>query len=240
MEKLVYLIRGSEEASGDALRDVLMGPGCDALARDGAERIAVNVGDSGVAAGGNVTIRKDRTPIRAMLSFWMQNSDDRAGCEAVLDKVLSQWGGEGPTRLDGYLVVESIPLVNGTSTAPTHERTPGVNMVTCIRRLPDLDDDAFLHRWYTEHKKVALETQSTFAYVRNTVVRPVTPDAPIWDGIVEEGFPIGALADPMVWYDTGGDADLLKERIQGMVASVQAFLDLSVLESTPMSEYLLG
>ena len=60
-----------------------------------------------------------------------------------------------------------------------------------------------------------------------------------WDGIVEEGFPIAALTDPLAWYacDTKEEH---KRRLQRMMDSVNAFLDLSVLESTPMSEYFQG
>jgi hypothetical protein len=54
-------------------------------------------------------------------------------------------------------------------------------------------------------RDTAIEMQSTFGYVRNEVVRALTPDAPPWDAIVEENFPIGALHDPAVFYDAVGD-----------------------------------
>ena len=38
-----------------------------------------------------------------------------------------------------------------------------------------LSYDEFIHLWHTEHRVVALETQSTFAYVRNEIVRALTP-----------------------------------------------------------------
>ena len=232
MEKLVYLVHKPADHSGSDLRSALLGPVTAALYEGGASKIVVNINDEDVAAGEKVLIRKSPVPIRAVVSFWMNNCDDRAACEAALSKEASE--------LHGYLVLESVPTLNTEQPAPAGERTPGANLITCIKKKPGIDYGMFRERWYIEHKEVARTTQSTFAYVRNTVVRPVTDGAPDWDGIVEESFPIEALTDPHVWYDTGGDSELLGRRIKGMVASVDAFLDLSVLESTPMSEYRLG
>ena len=145
----------------------------------------MNVDDEDVAAGAGVRIRRAEPPIRAFVTFWLENADDRGPCETALAREAA--------ACRATLVVESRPLVHDP---PPGARTAGANLVTCIRRKPGMRDADFLERWNVEHKKVALETQSTFAYVRNAVVRPLTPDAPVWDGIVEEGFPIGALTDP--------------------------------------------
>jgi hypothetical protein len=119
------------------------------------------------------------------------------------------------------------------------ERAPGANLVTCINRLPGLSDEAFLDHWNNEHRKVALETQSTIAYVRNAVVRALTPGAPVRDGIVEETFPIEALTNPHVWYNCDNEEEY-QRRLARMMESVQAFLDFEPMVSVPMSEYFLG
>ena len=158
----------------------------------------------------------------------MQNSDDRESCEAALD--------QHAARLDGYLVVESRPLVHQP---PVGERAPGTNLVTTIKKRSGLGQAEFMDLWNEEHKQVALETQSTFGYVRNAIVRALTPDATPWDGIVEESFPIEALTDPLVWYNTKDEKEY-QARLARMIASVTAFLDLENMESTPTSEYWLG
>jgi hypothetical protein len=56
---------------------------------------------------------------------------------------------------------------------------------------------------------------------------------------VEEAFPIEALSDPLVWYDCDTKEEH-QRRVKQMVESVSAFLDLSTLESIPMSQYVLG
>ncbi len=228
MEKLVYLITREADLPGADLRGALIEKGVPALREAGASRISVNVEDEEVAQGTGVRIRRSVPPIRAMVSFWMQNSDDRAPCEAALAAEAAS--------LAGYLVVESRPLVHEP---PVGERAGGANLVTCIVRKPDISFADFIDRWNNEHKRVALETQSTFSYVRNAVVRRLTEAGDDWDGIVEEGFPIEALTDPLAWYacDTKEEH---KRRLQRMMDSVTAFLDLSVLESTPMSEYFQG
>jgi len=227
MEKLVYLLREPAATAGEVLRKRIFSAAAS-IRECGAMRIAANVTDEAVAAGTAVTIGRLDPPIRAMVSFWMHNSDDRAALETTLCR-------EAATCA-GYLVVESVPMINTTHVAPAGERTPGVNMVTCINRLPSLTREEFWRIWYHDHKRVAQETQSTFSYVRNTVVRPLTDGAPECDGIVEEMFPIEALTDPLVWYAATSDEDL-RVRLQRMMESVQRFLDLAPLESHPMSHY---
>jgi hypothetical protein len=228
MEKLVYLLSDASPPPAADLRAMLIEKSAAALRDAGASRISVNVHDEDVAAGSGVTIRNAAPPIQAMVSFWMECADDRADCEQTLRQVAP--------RIDGYLTVESRPLIHQP---PLGERTPGFNLVTCIDRKPGLSDDDFFEHWNIEHKATAFETQSTFSYVRNAVVRPLTAETPVRAGIVEEAFPIEALSNPHVWYDCDSEP-VYHERLQRMVASVSAFLDLGRLDSIPMSEYFLG
>lgn len=229
MEKLVYVLQQDPaRTDGEALRERLVDVTADAIRKCGGGRISVNVHDEHVAQGAGVAIRRRTPPIGACVSFWMESADDRGLAEDALRAQAD--------AVHGYLVVESRPLVHSP---PKGQRAPGANLVTCITRKPGLDDDTFFDLWNNEHREVACETQSTTAYVRNAVARPLTRDAPGFDGIVEETFPIEALTDPHVWYDCD-DEDEYQARLKRMVASVTAFLDLSVIESVPMSEYYLG
>ena len=228
MEKLVYLIAKDRDASGDGLRKGLMESAVPALRAAGAERISLNVEDEDVEAGQRVRISHSDPPIRAMVSFWMENSDDRGPCEQAL---VAQ--GEG---IAGDLVVESRPLIHDPEIG---ERSRGVNLVTRIHKLSRISHEEFIERWTVEHRKVAVETQSTFAYVRNAVVRSLVSGTPECDGIVEESFPIEALTNPHVWYDCSDEAEY-RRRLDRMMGSVNAFLDTGPLESIPMSQYRLG
>jgi hypothetical protein len=228
MEKLVYVLSQDEPFDAAATRVALASRVAPKIRRAGGARIGFSLTDADVAAGAGVAIHNQQPPIRGLISFWLESADDRGPAEQALREEV---GG-----LDGYLVAESRPLVHSP---PVGQRAPGVNLVTCINRKPGLSDQAFFDLWNIEHRQVALETQSTFAYVRNAVVRKLTPDAPDRDGIVEESFPIEALTNPKVWYDCDSDEELGR-RVKRMLDSVNAFLDLGPLESTPMSEYYLG
>ena len=138
--------------------------------------------------------------------------------------------------LAGYLVAEARP----PDPRPGSWRAvSGANLVTRIHKRPDISDEEFNLLWTIEHRKVAIETQSTFAYVRNAVVRTLVPGTPPCDGIVEESFPMEALSNPHIWYNCDSEEEYRK-RLQRMMDSVNAFLDLAELESIPMSEYRLG
>ena len=226
MEKLVYLIFHDADCPGAELRADLIEQTVPALRAGGAREIAVNVQDEDVASG--TPMRRSDPPIRAMVSFWMQNADDRGACEDAL--------AARARRLAGYLVVESRPLVHETRKGG---RTPGMNQVTCIAKKTDLSDEEFIRIWHGDHRTVAVETQSTVGYVRNVVVRKLSKWAPSWDGIVEETFPIEALTDPRVFYDAKSDEEF-QRNTRRMVESCQRFLDFEPLELTHMSEYTFG
>jgi hypothetical protein len=226
MEKLCYLLFREDDVPGSQLREALVEKAVPALRAAGSREIALHVQDEAVAAG--TPLRRSDPPIRAMVSFWMQDCGERAACEAAL--------APHARRLAGYLVVESRPLVHPVRKG---HRSEGTNQVTCIARKPGLSDEEFIRLWHGDHRAVAIETQSTTGYVRNTIVRALTPGAPAWDGIVEETFPLGALTDPKVFYAAKNDDDL-RARQQRMMHSCQRFLDFDTLEYTHMSEYYLG
>ena len=226
MEKLVYLIFHEADHPGQELRAGLIEKAAPALRTAGASQIAVNVHDEDTAAGS--PIRKSDPPIRAMVSFWLQNADDRDPCSDAL--------AAHAKRLAGYLVVESRPIIHEMAVG---QRTPGMNQVTCINRRPDLPYEDFIQIWHVDHKVVAVETQSTVGYVRNVVVRALTEGAPAFDGIVEETFPIEALSDPHVFYGAASKEEF-KANLARMIESCQRFLDFEPLETTHMSEYYLG
>lgn len=85
-----------------------------------------------------------------------------------------------------------------------------------------LDVETWFTRWHVDHTPVAIDTQSTFGYTQNAVVRALTPDAPALAAIVEELFPIEATSDLRAFFGAADDADL-SDRMNTMVASTSAF-----------------
>ncbi len=226
MEKLAYVVwkQAAEADAGFAAR--LLEEVAPRL-RARSERLRVSVVDDAVAAGTKLHLGK--LAPSGLVSFWLEQSQERGACEAVLATACE--------RLAGYLVVESRPLVNTSQRAAPGARTPGFALVSCIEAKDGLSKDEFIRLWYSVQRDTAIETQSTFGYVRNEVVRALTPDAPRWDAIVEENFPIGALDDPAVFYDAVGDPARLERHQKRMFEAVQGFIALDRIESHPMSEY---
>lgn len=231
MEKLVYVLwRPSGSSADDFSRELRSAAA--GWSRLGARRVAVNVVDRFVEPSMSARITHLDPPPAAVASFWLDACDDRGPIEAELARHTA--------RLAGYLVVESVPLVNTTHTAGPGERTPGINMIALIERPERIAYDRWIEHWHGHHKRVALETQCTYAYVRNVVVRPLTAGAPPWAGIVEEGFPAEAVTNPMLWYRAEGSQQTLEKNLGRMIESVQAFLDIDKVESHPMSEYQIS
>lgn len=228
MEKLAYLLWNDDPAGGaDAFRDRLLSTLPEALAECGAQRLKLSVTDGDVAAG--EALHLGPLAPDALVSFWLECCGDRRSAEAVLATAAH--------RLAGYLVAESHPLRTETPEGGVGKRMPGFSLVGCIEPADGVSQHDFVTTWEEVHRVVAIETQSTFEYVRNEVVRPLTGGAPPWRGIVEEGFPIEALTNPQAFYDAVGDEPKYQANLKRMMESCAAFLSLEKVDSHPMSEY---
>lgn len=230
MEKVVYVAWRPEGTEVAAWSEQLRGPVADALRAAGAHGIQVNVTDADVDAA---TLRRapwGRTA-DAIVSLWVDACRDevREPLEAALLSVADE--------VAGWLVTESVPLAP-PATAPG-ERTPGLSNMAFIRRPESMTPAQWVDRWHNHHTTVAIETQATFGYVQNTVVRSLTPNAFPVDGIVEELFPIEACADQHAFFGSGGDPDELARRMKVMFASVSAFLESPSTGVMPTSRYVL-
>jgi len=230
VEKLAYIVWKPEAVADEAFKTRLLTEVAPRLQQDGARHLKVSVVDDAVSAGTKLRIGSMRPPKQGMVSFWLEQAQERGRYEDAIAAAVS--------KLACYLVVESRPLVNTTHTAPPGERTPGFSTVTCIEPLAGLTHEQFIEKWWYTQRDVAIETQSTFAYVRNEIVRALSPDAPPWAAVVEEGFPIEALTDPMAFYDARGDKARFQRNLTRMIEAVSSFLALDKVESHPMSEFV--
>ncbi len=191
--------------------------------------LTVNVRDESVSAA-LITLTTLDPPVSAVVSIWTQQYYG-APLAAALQRLAAEC-----QELSAYLVTESVPLP-GPEGAPS-ARTPGLANIALLRRPDDLDEATWLHRWHIDHTPVAVETQATFGYTQNTVVRALTPDAPPIDAIVEELFPIEAVSDLHAFFGAADDADLA-DRMGRMAASVTRFGADRNIDTVPTSRYVL-
>jgi EthD domain len=227
VEKVIIALRGApgDDAWCTRLRTEI----AQTLLATGASGLAVNVRDAAVTDS-LMTLTTLDPPVVAFVSLWTPQyyGPQITSATTVLGQVCDQ--------LAAYLVTESVPL----APPPTEpgERTPGFANVALLRRPAEMDHAVWLHRWHHDHTQVALETQSTFGYVQNTVVRALTADAPRIDAIVEELFPLEATSDLHAFFGAADDADL-GDRMGRMVASTTAFGANENVDTVPTSRYVL-
>ncbi len=227
MEKVIIALRGAP--SDDAWCERLRTDVAPTLLDTGVPGLAVNVRDASVTES-LMTLTTLDPPVIALVSVWTSQyyGSQIRTATTMLDDLCDQAA--------AYLVTESVPLP-APRTEPG-ERTPGFANVALLRRPAELDELTWLHRWHHDHTQVAIDTQSTFGYTQNTVVRALTDGAPRVDAIVEELFPIEATVDLHAFFGAADDADL-SDRMNRMVASTTAFGANQNVDTVPTSRYVL-
>lgn len=190
--------------------------------------LTINVRDADVRES-LMTLTTMDPPVVALVSMWTQQS---YGAQVQAATALLQ---KECDEVAAYLVTESVPLPPPL-TVPG-QRTRGLANVALLRRPTDLDESTWLSRWHIDHTPVAIETQSTFGYTQNAIVRALTPDAPVVSAIVEELFPAEAISDLHAFFGAADDDDL-RDRMGQMIASTSAFGANENVDTVPTSRFV--
>jgi hypothetical protein len=232
MEKAVYILWRRPEDSKEAFSARLRGDVADELLRLGVRGLQANVADDDVAAA-MLRMATLEPQMEAVVSVWLDTVMDRV--RRPVEDALAR----AAARVEGYLVTESEPMRNTTHPPVPGSRTFGLANMAFIRRPSELPREQWLDAWQNHHTEVALDTQSTFGYVQNVVVRPLTADAPAVDGIVEELFPPEAMTDLHAFYDAIGDDDKLAKNMAAMMESIGRFGAGESVDVVPTSQYIV-
>lgn len=218
---------GSAGADAAGLRDRVADVVERPLADLGADGYVINVRDEAVAGAMidvQVTPRALLAAVRARVPV-----ASATACSALLDALREL----GP--VSAWSVTESEPL----PATGEDGRCDGMANLAFLRRPERLDRDEWLRTWLEEHTPVAIETQSTTAYTQHVVVRALTEDAPVIDGIVEEVFPVEAARDLGVFFDSRGSDERMSANIRAMTASTARFLDDGTVDAIPTGRYVM-
>jgi hypothetical protein len=233
MEKVVYALWRDPDEPVASFATRLRTDVARALRAAGTRGLQVNVADDAVASA-VVRLVESRPQMEALVSVWLDTAIDSARHPVEVALTAAS------VRIAGYLVTESVPLPNTERPAPRGTRTDGFANLAFLRRPARLSVAAWLDAWQNRHTPVAIETQSTFGYTQNVVVRPVTPSAPAIDGIVEELFPPEALTDLHAFFDAVGDDAKLAANMTAMGESTERFGASESIDVVPTSQYVFA
>ncbi|HTY29592.1 MAG TPA: hypothetical protein VMD51_15830 [Mycobacterium sp.] len=226
MEKVIVTLRTG--SADDEWAETIRGPVAEELLALQLPGLTVNVRDADVRDA-LMTLTTLDPPVQAFVTLWTQQyyGDQVAAALELL--------GQRADLVAAYLVTESAPMPPPPT--PPGQRAPALANVALLRRPADMDEATWLTRWHRDHTQVAIDTQSTFGYVQNYVVRALTPQAPVVNAIVEELFPVEAIGSLHAFFGAADDDDL-RHRMEQMVASTAAFGANVNIDAVPTSRYV--
>ncbi|MCB1615815.1 MAG: EthD domain-containing protein, partial [Pseudomonadales bacterium] len=231
MEKIIFLLWKDETRSDEQFRNDLL------------EKMPRQIMDNAVVAGLTINIDDDRVKkahekrmvavdkaMNASVSVWLDCIQQKLQIDSVIANYCQKYS--------SYLVTESVPLKNTEHLSKPGEATTGMNHIVLLQKPEHLSRSQWLDIWQNSHTQIAIDTQSTFQYIQNVVVRPLDSECPRVDAIVEESFPEPAMTDIEAFYDAVGDKEKLKKNATDMFESISRFIELDKLTVIPMSEYV--
>ena len=225
MEKLVYLTRNPAASPAEYRRQML-----DEIAprvlEAGAVALTAAFNDLQEEIPKPMLLLGEGASLGAAISLWIPSLDDRGPIEAAI--------AEGCARFEGFLVTESIPQPCEGRDWADGERSPGVTHFTWFAKAPGVTDEDFYRNWHEVHTPFSFELHPLRCeYVRDAVVRSVTPGAESIRAIVGERFnEIRDYTDPRRLF---GSKEVLKRSAE----EAGDYGDPDRMHSAPLSEYIL-
>jgi hypothetical protein len=234
VEKIIYLVWRDPKVDIETFGKTLRGDFAAQLRSIPCVRsLQVNVADAAVAAGAGIKQTNSNPSLETVVQVWVDSAI--AHLRAPVDATIAAH----TARFAAYLVTESQPLRNLRHPPKIGERTDGFAQIALLRKPQQQPYAEWIDVWHNSHTRVAIDTQSTFEYIQNVVIRPLTADAPALDAMVEEGFPIGALNDPYLFFDAVGNEEKFQSNLKIMMDSVHRFIDMTRIDVAPTSQYKL-
>jgi len=102
-----------------------------------------------------------------------------------------------------------------------------------------VSDETFYGHWYGHQSPMSENMQPRARYVRNAVVRALTPGAPRYRAIVEEAWPSIEHVTNLHTFFGAASNEALGENIRVMLDSTKLLYDPATMRNYPLSEYIL-
>jgi hypothetical protein len=237
MDKLIYILWDSDRQSREERQRTLLEVVAPKLLGAGANKLTLYIVDQDADVKSSAPFHPGER-MCADVSLWLESLEQRAPLEEIIRTA--------GYRFAGYLVDEVIYTEyggnrhSGPRNWPDGQRSPGIVAVTLMERPKRLSREEWIKRWHGRQSPISEAMQPRSRYIRNVVVRPLTPDAPPYEGIVEEAWPsVRHITNPFIFYGAGRNPLKLAWNMLVMLRSVTGFLDLTRIRTTNTSEYIL-
>ena len=171
-------------------------------------------------------------PHDAVISLWTENAYQ-------LDDLFTEVAALG--EYQAYSVLESTAISHHFKVG----RVAGMCQIAFITKPAAQSRQAWLEAWLGDHTRIAIDTQSNFAYRQNVISVPLplkvaqAPQWPLMDAIVEENFPAIAMTSREAFFDAEGDPEKFERHQQIMMQSCMLFIDFEAFDCVPMSQYII-
>lgn len=223
MEKLIYVLIGPNDGVGgrvDRIAEAVV-----PVAREvGGQRMAVLVPDHADEIRERCPARRggDFASLSAVFECWLPTLDSRREIESTLSRFSN--------GLWGYLATEST-MVPCPYDVAEGERVPGITQWGINDKPAEVELEDFYQAWAV-HSKLSFDLHPTRdSYIRNAIVRRITPRSPEYLGIVLERFPsLNDFTDESIYF---GDPAVVKK----MFAHVPSFYAFDSAITGGLSEY---
>lgn len=170
-----------------------------------------------------------RSSCIALISIW---------CSGQVLKQAIPLLSDSESECSGYVVDEALPVAYD-KTWPDGEQSPGVTLLTLMKKNCKLDQEAFIQEWYGKHTPLAMKIHPLWNYTRNLVLSSLDQQdyqlkQHSLDGIVEEHFKKSSHPlNPRHMF--GGYLSMIPNMIK-ISRHVKHFLDLSNCQNYLLSE----
>jgi len=237
MDKLIYILWGPQEQDGKQRQQVLLQEVAPRLLASGAMKLTLYIVDQDSKVKSPAPFHPGER-MCAEVALWLDSAEQRAPHEEALRSA--------GFRFAGYLVDETVYTEyggnrhSGPRNWPDGTRSPAIIAITLMERPKRLSREEWIRRWHGRQSPVSEAMQPRARYIRNVVTGAVTPDAPPYEGIVEEAWPSARhISNPFLFYGAGKNPLKLVWNMIVMLRSVTSFLVLTRVRTTMTSEYIL-
>ena len=227
MEKLAYQLWKKDDDSLETFKKALL----KNLSRDIGELVSelqVNIADSDVIPANNLAQSNYPPAPNAVIFIKVKSYFLADTLESHLEKITN--------KIYGFVVSESI-ILDSSEKSPLGLRSEGFSQVVFLEKPRTMSTFDWFDHWTNFHTKIAIQTQSNFIYVQNTVVRSLQKESPSFIAIIEECFPSEAMTDPEVFYNAQNNPEQFAKHVQIMMDSCEKFIDFKKIEVIPTSRY---